>query len=98
MQKIFSEGKTHSTKNFLLYSLDNSQNNQLTKFGVVISKKISKKATERNYCKRVVREIVMAILPKIKQGVFFVLVIRQNISSTSFDTLESEIYKIMKYV
>lgn len=51
-----SKGKRKFSKNFtLLYSINNKEN---SRFAIIISKKVSKKAVDRNRIKRIVREAV----------------------------------------
>lgn len=96
IQKLFKEGKKRATNFFLIYY---NTTNTPTKSSVIISKKTAPSAVERNYCKRIVREIVRKeILPKLKKEVSFVLIIKQNLKNTPFTELSSEIKSIIKYV
>lgn len=49
-KEVFNFGKTHKTKYFVIKQKDNSFG--YARFAVVVSKKVSKKATERNSIKR----------------------------------------------
>ena len=95
VQELFKTGNKGATKNFLIYC----RPNQTTKFCIIIGKKASKKAVDRNYCKRIVSEIIKKeILPQIKKGGDFVLVIKQNLKNVSSLEIRSEINNILKYV
>ncbi|HQB84954.1 MAG TPA: ribonuclease P protein component [Candidatus Pacearchaeota archaeon] len=81
-RKVFNAGKIVS-----LYSVSIrfSQNNlEETRFGFIVSKKISKRAVVRNRVKRIFREQTRLILKDIKGG-FDVVVIIKSSSITSLD-------------
>ena len=81
-KKVFRKGKGYSDAflikkgekkkalpargTFFLKILENGLG--VNRFGVVVSKKVSKKATIRNKIKRQIREILKVELPKIKKG------------------------------
>lgn len=55
--------------------------NNLTysRLGLIVSNKISKKASQRNLIKRRIREIIRLALPKIKKGVDMVIIVSPKI-------------------
>lgn len=57
IELLFSEGQSVSKYPLRLVYVENSlENEELIKFGVSVSKKYFKKAVDRNYLKRVLRE------------------------------------------
>lgn len=72
---------------FSLFVLDHNNYDGPTKFGVVISTKLSKKATKRNRLRRLYIECIRKNLKEIKPG--FWVVIHPNIKS--FDKSYEEI-------
>ena len=66
-EKVFKTGKGFKEK--FLYLKIKKNNLGVSRFGFVISKKVSKKATSRNKLKRRLRELVKIKLPKIKKGI-----------------------------
>lgn len=53
---LFSEGKSVSKYPLRLVYVENPSENEVLKFGVSVSKKYFKKAVDRNYFKRILRE------------------------------------------
>jgi len=66
--------------------------NPVSRFAVVVSKKIAKHAVDRNRIKRLVREAIQHLLPTIKPGFDFVLIAKTNFTEKK----EKEIEKVMK--
>ena len=67
--------------------------NQLnvSRFGIVVSAKISKKAVERNKIRRRIREVIKKHLPDIKSGYDIVIIARQKILNKKFQEIEKNI-------
>ena len=78
---------------FLKFVLNNLKK---SRFGIVVSQKISKKATIRNKIKRRIRAIVSKVLPKIKEGVDLVLVAVPGLENKDFWEIEETINKLFK--
>ena len=74
---IFKHGKSVYLPTFLL----KYQPNQLrvSRLGVIVSNKVSKKATLRNSIKRKIREIMRLIWPQIRQGQDVVVLVSPRI-------------------
>lgn len=72
-EKVFKEGQ--SFKESFLYLKIKKNNLKSSRFGFVVSKKISKKATIRNKIKRRLREITRIKLPFIKKGIDGVIIV-----------------------
>jgi len=68
-----------------------------SRFTVVVSLKISKKAVDRNRLKRKIREITrLVILPKVKPGFDGVINTRKGLLELSFDDLEKNVVSLFK--
>jgi len=65
-EKVKGKGKKFQSNLFGLLVLPNEE--EKSRFGFVISKKLSKRAVKRNRVKRILREQVRIILTKIKPG------------------------------
>lgn len=91
-EKVFKRGKGYR-KDFLFLK---TKNNDLdfSRFGFVVSKKISNKAVVRNKVKRQLREIVRKKILKIKKGIDAVIITMPGIESQSFQGIEETIDKI----
>ena len=75
-----------------------AQNNlKNTRFTIVVSLKVSKKAVLRNKLKRQIREIIrLKILPEIKQGYDCVIITKKELIGVPFEELENLVIKIFK--
>lgn len=75
---------------FIANNLENSR------FGIIVSNKISKKAVVRNRIKRQVREIISLNLEDIKKGFDIVIITRIGIVEKKYQEIEKDILNIFK--
>ena len=87
-QNIYRRGRFHSTA---LLSVNVLPNRGITKVGVVASKKVNKRATERNLLKRQVREIVRLMYPTLKPGFSIIISIRPGSVGKKYEQFERDI-------
>lgn len=66
------------------------------KFGFIISKKISKRAVDRNRIKRLLAESIKQNLGEIKEGFRGIFLVKKNILGRKFDEIKKEVDKIIK--
>ena len=86
---VFKKGKTTAGKLIFLKALKNNLN--ISRFGFVISVKISKKAVTRNKIKRQLREIIKRNLPNIKTGIDIVIISRPEIIAKKYQETKEEV-------
>lgn len=67
-----------------------------SRFGIVVSAKISKKAVERNKIKRQIREIIRARLDKIKSGYDIMIISLPDILGKNYQEIEESINRHFK--
>lgn len=67
-----------------------SASHNVTRVGVIASKKIFRKAVERSRVRRVLREIFRLNLPEMKSGVDIVLFPRQQILQKKYREIEAD--------
>lgn len=67
-----------------------------TRFGVVVSKKTSKKAVLRNKTKRILREIIITNLEKISKGKDIIIVSKKTLNRKLTKESEKEILEAFK--
>ena len=92
--KIFSEGAYFSEKFLGLKVVEN--NLEVSKFGFIVSNKISKKAVERNRIKRLLRETVRLRWDKIKPGFDGIFIFRGKEVKKSFDEIDMVVENLLK--
>lgn len=66
-----------------------------SRFAIVISNKVSKKATVRNRLKRQLREILRLNLAKFKCGFDIVLIVNNKALAKSYQELEVEVLRVL---
>lgn len=77
-QRVKSQGKVFQSDSFGLAFFERGDALP-SKFGFVVSNKISKKATERNKIKRAMREAVRGVVEKTKLGYDIVFLVKQRL-------------------
>lgn len=93
-EKVLKEGK--GFKEDFLYLKVKKNNLKSSRFGFVVSKKFSKKATIRNKIKRRLSELVRTKLPRIKKGIDIVIIIIPGLEINNFWELEEIINKLFE--
>ena len=72
------------------------KDDDLKKFGFIVSKKISKKAVDRNRIRRILAEIVIKNSEKFKNGTRVVFLTKQEILGKKYEEVEREVIKFIK--
>jgi ribonuclease P protein component len=93
-QTIYRRGRYNSTALFSVNVLPNKST--ATKVGVVVNKKVSKRAHERNLIKRQVREVVRAAHPRLKPGLGIVVTVKPKALGTDYKIIEKDILGSLK--
>ncbi len=77
---------------FLKWTFNNLN---ISRFGFIVSKKISTKANLRNKIKRRLSELIRLKLPTIKKGVDGILIARTGLEKKDFRQIEKTLDKIL---
>lgn len=88
--RVEIDGKLSQFKSFGLNIYDREDNDP-SKFGFVISTKISKRAVVRNRIKRIFSEYIRLNLGKIKKGKDVIFLIKPSIIKVDRELIEKEI-------
>lgn len=89
--KVFKEGR--GFKEGLLYLKFRNNNLEISRFGFIVSQKVSKKAVVRNKLKRRIREIIKGT--KIKKGLDVVLITTSGLENKDFPELAETVNKVL---
>ena len=93
-ENVFKKGQ--GFKEDFLYLKIKKNNLKSSRFGFVVSKKFSQKATDRNKIKRRLRELVRIKLPEIKKGIDGVITIVPGFKINDFWELEEIINRLFE--
>lgn len=94
ISKIVRARKRVGNNNYIIYYKEIE--NEKSKVAISVSKKYGK-AFQRNYAKRIAREILREQIKKTK-NLEFVVVIKENAKNTEFLTLKDELLNMIKYM
>ena len=91
-EKVFKEGKGLKEDFLILKFMKNNLKN--SRFGIMVSQKISKKAFIRNKIKRRIKALIHLKLPKIKESLDLVFIALSGLENQDFWEIEATIDKI----
>jgi ribonuclease P protein component len=89
----FSQIKPHTHQETCT---SNGVKNKNTRFGIVVSKQVAAKATDRNRTKRLLREAVKSCLPDVKEGHDIVLVTLPGFTAANLKEAKTQVTDIIK--
>jgi ribonuclease P protein component len=92
-KKIFKLGKSFYTKIFRTKVLANELD--FNRYGIVISTKVSKKATERNKLKRQIRAVIKEFDKKLITGFDLVIVVSPLALNQEYKFIKSELERML---
>ena len=91
---VFKNGKSSYDKLIGVKAIQNQLEN--SRFGILISAKVSKKAVERNKIKRQIREIIRLQLDKIKSSYDIVIITLPAVLGKSYQEIEGSVIGHLK--
>ncbi len=91
---VYKRGKCYPGKDLILHVLATDPENQ--KFGFSISKKVSKRAVDRNRLKRQLSHVVREELKYLQKGVDVIFVVRKNLLNLSFSDLKFVVKSLLE--
>ena len=92
IEGVFEKGKRFK-EDFLILKITKNALSQ-TRFGFIVSKKVSKKATLRNKIKRKLREIVSQ--KRIKKGIDILLITMPGLETKDFWEIDETLNELFK--
>lgn len=93
-ERVFKKGKG-LREDFLFFKIV-PNNQEVSRFGFIVSRKVSKKAIVRNKIKRRLRELVRETLSQIKPGIDGVIVVLPGFNGRSLRETKQTINKLFE--
>lgn len=91
---VFKKGRGFK-EDFLVLKKNKNNLNQ-SRFGFIVGKRVSKKATVRNKIKRGLSGLIQEKLAKIKKGFDIVLIVQPGLENKNFEEMERIIDKLLQ--
>jgi len=91
--RIEIDGKLFQFKNFGVGIYDRNDDSP-SRFGIVVSTKISKKAVIRNQIKRIIARVLRQKIGEIRNGLDLVFLIKPSILPIDRPKIEKEVYEV----
>lgn len=95
LQKVYRLGRNIHTSTLVIKFVQQSNPAFQSRVGLVVSKKVSKKAVERNRIKRVLREEMRKIINSLDKG-DYMIVVKPNTSALTNELLRQSLHKALK--
>jgi ribonuclease P protein component len=92
--RVAQQGGVYRGRYFNLKWIENNLTN--SRFGLIVSLKVDKKAVVRNKIKRRLRAIVKEYLDQIVPGYDFLILTKNNIKTLSFIEIKEELFQVFK--
>lgn len=89
---IYKRGKVLLSKNLQIRYLQNSINH--SRFAIIVSNKVTKKATKRNRIRRQIRSIILPILEKFSGNFDMLFIVKSSALGKKYEELHKEISHI----
>jgi ribonuclease P protein component len=92
-ERVFNCSRATSGEFFILRQTPNSLS--FSRFGFIVSAKVSPKATERNRLKRQAGEIIRENLKRIKKGTDVVLIFKNSARAKEYSKLKNDLFSLL---
>lgn len=94
LERILRRGKHFAEKFFVLKTIENGLDH--SRFGFMVSIKVSKKATVRNKIRRQLQEIVRINFARIKTGLDMIVIARPEIKEKDYQEIKGALLGTLK--
>ena len=92
-RSVFRQGKRIHTDD-LIYVIQKTTE-KVSRFAFVVSKKVAKRAVDRNRIKRMLRESIHTLLPSIQPGYDVVFIAKKNFADKTEKDVEQIVHTIL---
>lgn len=93
-EKLFKKGKSFKNGFLILRIVQN--NLEESRFGFIVSQKVSKKAVLRNKVKRRIRDIIQKNITKIRKGIDMAFVVLPGLEKNNFLETKENVNALLK--
>ena len=102
-QTVYRKGISRSSRHLILRAYTEKNDSKLirenkfsqSKIGISISRKVSKKAVERNQIKRRIRAVFRRLLPQISSGWLIVIIVKPEAKECKYEHFLRELEKLL---
>lgn len=94
INKVKRNGKTYRGRYVLVVYLSKQDEKKIT---VIVSKKFDKRAVQRNYIKRIIREVIRQGVDKYKNG-NYLFIPKKQIVNASYEEICSDINSVVSKI
>ncbi len=99
-RQVYQAGKTYKSSHLVLRilsssTLSNSDAPPPTRFGITISRKVSKKAVVRNRLKRQIRSAIRTLLPQVSSGWQVIIIVRHHAIECNYEHFLRELKQLL---
>ena len=94
IEHVFKHGRHFFVRDLGIKFLKNEFD--YPRFAIIVSNKISRKATERNRIKRRLREIIRLVIPKLPQDIDLIVLTRPGIKEIDYEEMKKRVHTCLK--
>ena len=92
---VFKYGKSTANRYFVLYVLNKREEGSV-RIGISVSKKVAKRAVDRNRVKRLVKEVVRQWIGQLPDGVDLTIIARKAAVGLNYRQTEQQLVHVFK--
>src|SRR4030042_2948345 len=96
LKRLKKDGQMFQAKFFGLLLLKSDSLKNISRFAVIVSNKIDKKAVKRNKIRRLIAEALWSLHSEIKNGAEGVFLVKKTIANASLKEIKNEIENLFK--
>ncbi len=98
-RQVYQKGKVYKSSHLVLRAIfeavvSEKNRNPTTRFGITISRKVSKKAVIRNRLKRQIRSVIRSLLPQIVLGWQVIIIVRPSAIGCNYEHFLRELKQL----
>lgn len=89
LKKLFEKGKQYKNNNFIFKFLPSIE--PISKFSVVVSKKVASKAVDRNKLRRQIFDCIQNNMSLLKSDIVVIVIAKNNVTESKYEDLNKGI-------